>query len=153
MVYPLNPTTKALVNRGSTANGYGHWFSKTGTVTDYGNGYVFSELDAQSLTFNIGQYPGKMKVGNNITIGQAFRYKQSATKEAVARFVFNVHISADRNEVVLYNVEYDDPTSAIGNVTRPATAKPSGTYTLGGQKVPSPTNHGIYIIDGKKEIK
>ena len=153
MFYPLNPITKALVNRGSTANGYGHWFSKTGTVTDYGNGYVFSELDAQSLTFNIGQYPGKMKVGDNITIGQAFRYKQSLTKEAIARFVFNIHISTNRNEVVLNNVEYDDPTSGIGSVTSPATTKPSGTYTLGGQKVPSPTNHGIYIIDGRKEIK
>jgi hypothetical protein len=39
----LNPKTNAVVNSASTANGYGHWFSKTGTVCGWGNdSYVYS---------------------------------------------------------------------------------------------------------------
>ena len=153
MFYPLNPSTKAIVNRGSTANGYGHWFSKSGAVTDYGNGYIFSELNTTSLTFNIGQYPGRMKVGDNVTIGQAFRYKQSSTKEATARILFNIHISNDRNEVILKSVDYNDPTLGIVIPEVAAPSKANGIYTIGGQKVTSPTGHGIYIINGHKEIR
>ena len=65
MFYACNPTTRATVNRGSTANGYGHWFNASGVVSDYGQGYVYSEFTPASLTFSIGSYPGKCKNGSN----------------------------------------------------------------------------------------
>ncbi len=152
MFYPLNPVTLALVSRASTANGYGHWFGASGTVTDYNNGYVYSEMDASSLVFNIGQYPGKMSNGKEVTIGQALRYNQASGKEAVARFVFHIHIDSDRNGVSLRNISYDDPTG-IRSVELHQMALPhQGIFNIGGQRMDSPNANGIYIIDGKKMI-
>ena len=153
MFYALNPTNFSLVNRGSTANGYGHWFSKTGVVTEYNNGYVYSEMNESTLTFNIGEYPNKLTNGQTITIGQALLYKSSATKQATARIIFNIHIDNSRNEVVLNNIDYKDPTTGIfplKSINKPSN---KGTYSIGGMKMEKPSSHGIYIIDGKKQTK
>ena len=154
MFYPLNPKTLATVNKGSTANGYGHWFNASGSVSDYGSGYIYSELNATSLTFNIGQYPGKVKQGSNYTIGQALRYKQAAGKEAIARFVFHIHITDIDYGAELVSIDYNDPTTGIRSVHDAQSAMHnSAVYDLQGRKLTAPSRHGIYVINGKKVVR
>ena len=149
MFYACNPTTGSLVQRASTANGYGHWFNASGSVSDYGSGYVWSELTPSSLTFTLGQYPGKCRNGSDYTISQAFYYKKSATETATARFVFRLHLAQGAASATLANIDYDNPTaiqSVIGNECN----RSKGVYNLKGQKTPTPSSHGIYIVNGKK---
>ncbi len=165
MFYPLNPKTQARTNRGSTANGYGHWFNASGTASDYGSGYLYSEFAPGSLTFNIGQYPGKLSVGQTYTIGQALRYKQSADKEATARFIFRVSITDLEYGAELTTIDYTDPrTLGITDVQRSAsngqwsTVNGQCSYDLMGRRIqrstlnaqPSTLRKGINIVDGRK---
>ena len=150
MFYPLNPTTLARVNRNSTANGYGHWFSASGVVTDYGNGYVYSEFAPAGLTFSIGQYPGKLSVGQTYTIGQALRYRQSSNQEATARFVFHIHITDSQYGAELLSYEYTDPRlSGVHATTQHPSSTHSSTYDLQGRRLPQSQN-GIVVREGRK---
>ena len=153
MFYPLNPKTLDLVNNASTANGYGHWFNASGNVSPYANGYIYSEMNATSLTFNIGQYPGKVKQGNEYTIGQALRYKKTADKEAIARFVFRVHITNIDYGAELVGIDYDDPTGIRSMHNAQSTMHDEAVYDLQGRKMTAPTRHGIYVINGKKVVR
>ncbi len=58
-----------------TAEGNGHWFDASGNVTSYngGNPMVFSEMDLSAMTANVGQFPGKLTVGETYTLRQALR--------------------------------------------------------------------------------
>ena len=151
MFYPLKPGTLDLVGRGSTANGYGHWFNASGNVCDYGSGYIYSEFQSSSLTFNIGQYPSKCQNGNTYTIGQALRYKTKAGKEAVARFVFRIHIDSQRSEVELAQIDYEDPTGVSEVVEH---QRNDGSYfDLHGRRLQGEPAKGIYIKDGRARIK
>lgn len=149
MFYPCNPKTGDIVKRGSTANGYGHWFNASGTVCEYGSGYVYSELTPSSLTFNLGQYPGRGKNGNDYTISQALVYKKSSTEKATARFVFRIHMDADKRAAELASIDYNDPTGIKTITTEGQKSQTNGIYNMSGQRVDSPS-HGIYIINGKK---
>ena len=151
MFYPLNPKTLALVNNGSTANGYGHWFNASGTVSDWNSGYLYSELAPSSMTFSIGQYPGRAKEGSDYTIGQALRYKDASGKVAVARFVFNVHITGFNYGVELKSIDYATPTG-ISDVIRPNENGGMEIFDLHGRKVSTPVRHGLYIVNGKKVV-
>ena len=151
MFYPINPNSQILINRQSTANGYGHWFNANGIVTDYPSGYVYSEFYPSSMTFNIGQYPGRMTNGKEVTIGQALRYKQSDNKEAVARFLFHIHIEDGRNEVALRSVLYEDPNDIRPVVMKDGSLIRKGVYMVNGQQVAAPSQHGIYVVDGVKK--
>lgn len=88
-----------IINSGSSANGYGHWFDKSGNRCDYADGYYFSEFDAENLIFTLGQYPGKLTENDATTISQAIKYNRNG-KSATVKFVFNIHISASRTECV-----------------------------------------------------
>jgi hypothetical protein len=149
MFYACNPRTGARVNQGSTANGYGHWFNAQGSVSDWNSGYVYSEFTPATLTFNIGSYPGKTANGQTYTIQQALRYRQSATAEAMARFVFRIH--TDSQHAVgaqLASIDYKDPTGII-----PVSGDPQpigGLYDLQGRRLTSKSAHAIYIEDGRK---
>lgn len=151
MFYPLNPVTGNTVNRSSTANGYGHWFSATGTVCAYADGYVYSELTPANMTFTVGQYPNRLKEGGTYRIGQALSYRDANGKTALARFWFNIHVEADKTGAQLSSIEYDDPTG-IKTISPDSPTPHKGIYTLGGQRVERPTQKGIYIIDGQKTI-
>ncbi len=151
MFYPCNPSTGAVVKRGSTANGYGHWFNASGTVSDYGSGYVYSELTPSSLTFTLGQYPGKGKNGRSYTISQALHYKKSQTEEATARFVFRIHLEANKRSAELAGIVYSDPTG-IASVSADTLHAQDAVYDLNGQKVTTPRRHRIYIVNGKKVV-
>ena len=152
MFYPLNPKTLATVNSGSTANGYGHWFNANGAVCSYANGYIYSEMNASTLTFNIGQYPGKVKQGSDYTIGQALRYKQAADKEALARFIFRVHITNIDYGAELVSIDYDATTGVDGALRSPQD-KRGEVYDLQGRKAGTPNAHSIQISNGRKTLE
>ena len=151
MFYAVN-TNGSLAASGSTANGYGHWFNAAGTVCPYSNGYIYSEFTPQTMTFYVGQYPGKCPTGNKYTVRQALRYKKNAQETATAYFVFNVTIG-NTESVELTKVEYDEETVlGVRNVTLPAASQADGIYNLRGQKMNSAESlpKGIYIVNGKK---
>jgi len=152
MFYPMNPKTQARVNRGSTANGYGHWFSAAGAATDFASGVLYSEYQENSLSFNIGQKPGSVSQGSDYTIGQILRYKQADGKEAMARFIFQVHITNTEYGATLTNIEYNNPTG-IREVHPSQTAnhQSQAIFDLQGRQLKQPQK-GINIIDGRKTV-
>ncbi|MBQ8968447.1 MAG: DUF4859 domain-containing protein [Bacteroidaceae bacterium] len=145
MFYPIKPSEFTIVKRGSTANGYGHWFNAAGNATDYGSGFLFSEFNATSLTFNIGQYPGKVKAGQTYNIGQALVYNDG-TQTATAYFRFRVHITDGQA-----GAELAEKTNVIADIPTAAPAGSHATYDLSGRRVQRSTA-GLYIIDGKKVV-
>ena len=151
MFYALKPGTLDLAGSGSTANGYGHWFNASGAVCDWGSGYLFSEYQTSSLTFNIGQYPSRCQTGKTYTIGQALRYKTQDGHEAVARFVFRVHIDSQKTGVELAQVDYQDPTGVTSVESR---RQADGRYyDLQGRPLRGMPEKGIYIVNGHKYIR
>ena len=93
-----------------------------------------------------------MKQGNEYTIGQALRYKQSADKEAIARFVFRVHITNIDYGAELVGIDYDDPTDISGTscLYDKIEITNDKVYNLQGREVVAPSRHGLYIVNGKK---
>lgn len=137
MFYAVN-ANGTISNTASSANGYGHWFSATGDRCDYASGYVFSEFDANSLTFTLGQYPGKVKNGSEYTIRQAIKYQKNG-KTAVATFVFNIHITTERTG-------YELKEETTNTLLQPSEdIYPVSYYTIKGVMIPS-LKHGINII-------
>jgi hypothetical protein len=151
MFYPLNPTTGNIVNRASTANGYGHWFNAKGAVCSYGEGYVYSEFVPSSMTFTIGQYPGRLKENDTYKIGQAICYRDANGKQVFARFWFTIHVTPDKVGAQLSSMEYEDPTG-MKAITSNSQQASKGIFTLSGQEVETITHKGVYIIDGKKRV-
>lgn len=151
MFYAVKPDGK-LANSASTAQGYGHWFNASGNVSDWGSGYVFSEFNASTLTFSLGQYPGKSSNGSQYTIRQALRYRKSATAYAVATFVFNITIGGSAS-TTLTSIDYKDPTqNGIYMVEQTAGyGEQHGSYDLQGRPVSHP-QRGITIVDGRKVL-
>ena len=150
MFYAANPTTGELYETGSTANGYGHWFNANGVPVSFNDAgsRVYSEFSPTGVSFSIGQYPGRCKVGDEFTISQALRYRQGSFDYAVARFIFRIHVQSGSAHVNLVSTDYDD-TVGIGSI-RIDQPRQRGIYTLMGQKVEQPRQHGIYIMNGKK---
>lgn len=151
--YALNPTTDKIVNAGSTANGYGHWFTAAGVRTDYNSGYLYSEFNPDALTFTIGQYPGRLTVGQTYTIGQALQYKRTGDKIATVRFHFNVKcVSASSTPSCrISNVEQSETINEVlTDIGAPEIAQTDDTtapvqfFTLSGTPVATPTQ-GFYL--------
>lgn len=151
MFYPMNPKTQTHVNRGSTANGYGHWFSASGAVTEFANGVLYSEFQPSSLTFNIGQQPGAVTRGREYTIGQILRYKQADGKEALARFIFRVHITGADSGFSLVSIDYDEATD-ISGVACEQSSECTGIYDLLGRRL-TKNSRGLVIMNGRKVFK
>ena len=150
MFYALKPGTLEPANSGSTANGYGHWFNANGAVSDWGGGYVYSEFQTSSLSFNVGQYPGKCQNGKTYTIGQALRYKTKTGSEAVARFVFRIHIDNSKTGVELADIAYEDPTGVTSIENRKSSN--SNYFDLQGRRLQQKPSKGIYIHNGHKIV-
>lgn len=148
-----------IVNKKSTANGYGHWFSSSGAYTEWGSGgYVYSEFQPATLTFNVGQKPSTLTEGKTYTISQALKYKQG-DQTAIVRFIFNVKCVAASaaSSFSLVNVEQDpkvsEYTSAIAAPAVPSVVslQDASYYTLSGMRLAGrPTAKGIYLHKGKK---
>jgi hypothetical protein len=102
--------------------------------------------------------------GNTYTIRQALRYKKG-DKEALAKFVFNLHIDSSRSEVELSCVEgnvpggiYDDISPVIPDCEHSVVDVYSATGVLLKSQVNSHVAldnlaKGIYIVNGKKVMK
>lgn len=132
----LNPKTNAVVNSASTANGYGHWFSKTGTVCGWGNdSYVYSEMDANTLAFTIGQYPNHCKNGEVYQLGQGFRYKDKDGHIAVAKLIFHIYIGG--------------LPAGLEEVEKNEEQRRGRVYNLNGQRI-NTLQKGLNVVDGKK---
>lgn len=158
MFYPSD-ADGTIVESGSTANDYGHWFDADGNVCSWGSdARLFSEFrDPSSLTFYIGQYPNKCAEGDNFTIAQALRYRRSATEEAKAVFVFHVSIS-NETSVSLLSVDYDEEKALSisdiydDNENRNG-YKTGRIYSFDGRIMPYDSKHGIFIEQGKKHLR
>ncbi len=150
MFYAVNPDG-SLAKNGSTANGYGHWFNAAGKVIAYSSGYVFSEFDPASLTFSLGQYPGRSSNGSTYTIRQALRYRTADSKYAVATFVFNITIGGTAS-ATLQSIDYSDPTGIVDTRIDAEPSSPSAIFDLQGRRLSQP-QRGINIINGRKVVK
>ncbi|MBR1789066.1 MAG: DUF4859 domain-containing protein [Bacteroidaceae bacterium] len=154
MFYALN-ADGSLAQRGSTANGYGHWFNASGLVDSYANGYIYSEFNPSALTFTLGQYPNRCPQGATYTVRQALRY-HSGKQYALASFVFHVTVG-ETASVVLRSIDYADPTVGIGAVPtedygeKDALQGDTSIYDLSGRRVHHPIR-GLYIQNGKKYL-
>ncbi len=148
MFYAVAPSG-VLSQSGSTANGYGHWFSASGVVTAYANGYLFSEFDPASLTFAIGQYPGKCQEGKTYTIRQALRYRKNASTYGLATFIFNVTVGGNSQSVTLTSMDYKVPTGIEEVRHQEVDSQP--VYDLQGRRLSAP-RRGLNIIGGRKVI-
>ncbi len=86
--------TSGSINYETTANGYGFWFDSNGNVTVWGkdnDSKLFIEMDSGSFQFNIGQYPGRLSVGDKYTLEPVFVYVKNG-KQYIARIKFNITI-------------------------------------------------------------
>lgn len=134
-----------LIQSGSTANGYGHWFDASGNVVTYSNGVLFSEFTPSTLTFNIGVYPGKVSDGQNYQFAQALVYNDG-TKKAQVTFVFNISLSD------VTSVEYQGVVTGISTINAATRSVADGIrYNLQGQRVSS-SYKGVYIMNGRKYL-
>ncbi|MGJ1212976.1 DUF4859 domain-containing protein [Sphingobacterium multivorum] len=89
--YAVEPN--GSLNPNNTATGYGHWFTPAGAVTNWGaSAGLFSEFNASTITFSIGQYPGALAAGKKYTIKQALVYTYEGAKTVQATFTFNVNV-------------------------------------------------------------
>lgn len=138
MFYAVN-SNGTISNTASSANGYGHWFDASGNRCAYASGFVFSEFDASSLSFTLGQYPGKTKNGDNYTIRQAIKY-QKGNKTAVATFVFNIHITSSRT-----GYELNEGGASHTITTQAEESYPIAIYSVTGTKIPT-LQQGINLV-------
>ena len=140
-----------LSSSGSTANGYGHWFDAQGIVTNYGNGYIFSEFQPSDLTFSIGQYPNRSKEGAQYTIRQTLRYRKNANSIADANFIFHVTVGGSVATSNLRSIDYSDPTGINESAISMTESAPRTVFNLQGQRLNVP-QRGMNIIDGHKVV-
>lgn len=161
MIYAVNPTTQNYVNAGQTATGYGHWFTKSGTRCEWGDADagVFSNFFPENQTFSVGQYPGRLTVGQTYTVTQCLRYKRAGDKVATVKFVFHVKIvpSTQTGSAHLVSAEQsplvEEILTGIDAPAAPAAADEQAQptyYTISGTPVANP-HKGIYLMrkDGK----
>ena len=143
----------SLVQNGSTANGYGHWFNQQGDVCAFSAGYVFSEFMPSTLTFNIGQYPDRCAEGSTYTIRQTLQYRQSAKEYANANFVFNITVGPS-SSTALKSIDYTDPrTLGIEQNIADQTNNDASFYDLQGRRVVHPESFGgLLISNGRKYV-
>lgn len=97
------------LNTTSTANDPGHWFGQEGNVVSWVENIssttntmdiprVYSEFDASTYTFNIGQYPQVNSTGDSIAIQQALTYVPSdGGTPARVVFRFIVHMASAKD--------------------------------------------------------
>ena len=83
------------LNSLSTANAPGHWYNKQGSTVGYGNqAYMYAEMNTNSMSVSIGQYPGRSIDGDTITLRQALVYQKSATEIVQLNLVYKIQISS-----------------------------------------------------------
>lgn len=97
--YAINPDGSR--HDKSTANAPGHWYDNLGKVTTWGNNsFLYSELNFQDLTANIGQYPDQCKNGDTFTIKQALVFHRTPNDSAQVTLVYHVNIKDNTVETI-----------------------------------------------------
>lgn len=127
------------VNTNTTANGFGHWFAKSGYTCGYSSSaYMFSELrEPESLKFYIGQNnPSNCKVGDETTIKQRFTYTKDGKSYDIT-FVFNIHLT-DPTGIEDVESNVSEESKLVASITESMVAL---THKC--------KNVSIYSIDGK----
>ena len=146
--YAVNPTTGNLDNQSSTANGHGHWFNQNGVRSDWSSGYLYSEFTPTLLMFGVGQYPGRLTVGNEYQIAQAFKYHRG-NETATVKFIFHIQCVSPSTPASyeLVSIEQDDIITGIHATApdQPSSAVPVAYYTLSGTQVSAPQK-GFHIV-------
>jgi DUF1680 family protein len=133
----LNPDG-SLESR-STAYDPGHWFDRTGTVTNWDNGsYVFSEYNYQTQTFTIGQYPNMCPDGSHYRIRQALTYTAPEGERSRFVIIFDVYVTTDGSFL------------GLDAATLPQLTFHSTAGCLHVQGLRSGTTLTVYRIDGRK---
>lgn len=90
--YAIEPN--GSLNNTYTANAPGHWFDGAGNVVTWGGtAMMFSEYKAGAQGFEIGQYPGRLAIGDVKTLKQVFVYTNRNNVKMRAEYVFNVTIN------------------------------------------------------------
>ncbi|GAA4904311.1 DUF4859 domain-containing protein [Mucilaginibacter defluvii] len=85
--------SNGTLNAQTTANGYGHWFNAAGNVIGWGgDARVFSEMNADKFTFDIGQFPKQVVLNDKFNISQALVYEYATDKTVTATFKFAVTV-------------------------------------------------------------
>lgn len=88
--YAINPDGSHSTQ--STAKPPGHWFSNTGEVVPWGdNSFIYSELDIETLTANVGQFPYRCVLNDHYTIIQAL-------ESVMGRLIIKINISIGDNQ-------------------------------------------------------
>ncbi|MBO4664843.1 MAG: DUF4859 domain-containing protein [Bacteroidaceae bacterium] len=146
-----------IANSQSTANGYGHWFTANGNVTNWGNNsYVFSEFDPSTLTFSVGQYPGLLAKGKDYKLTQALRYKLNG-QIATVTFVFNIHVTSDKSGASLARTTLTPlETTGVTSCLKEDVLGNGKIYDLSGKEVKDCQHNGTsgkMLVDGKIRIK
>ena len=89
--YAVNPDQSFDAN--STAIDPGHWYNAEGQVVSYGDqAVIYSEINKNTLTANIGQYPDRSVKGDSYLIKQALVYQKSATEEVQVHLIYSIKI-------------------------------------------------------------
>lgn len=89
--YAVNPDESFDAN--STAIDPGHWYNAEGQVVSYGDqAVIYSEINKNTLTANIGQYPDRSVKGDSYLIKQALVYQKSATEEVQVHLIYSIKI-------------------------------------------------------------
>lgn len=154
----VNPT--GSLNATSTANAPGHWFDQDGQTVVYGaTAFIYSELDINTFTANIGQYPNRSQIGDNYTIKQALVYKHGNSEPIQVNLVFNVvvkgtitHLSSSKNEMLSI---YPNPTKDqvyLSAVTSWMLTNASGQVLSSGEGTTvelGALTSGIYFLQAK----
>ncbi len=147
MFYAVNANGQ-LAQSASTANGYGHWFNAAGNVANWASGTVYSEFSPSSLSFTVGQYPGKCNTGDSYTIRQALRYRASSSEYALATIIFRITIGQAAS-ATLASIDYTAPTAISSTIVEDSARQQY--YDLMGRQVAHPTR-GLYILNGRKVV-
>ena len=148
--YSVNPADGTCTNQGSTANGYGHWFDASGKIIGYGvSSYAYSEFSPSTLTFNVGQYPGRLKVGTTYTISQALKYKRG-DETAVVRFIFNVKCvkAGEAAGYTVSSIKQSDVVTGVQSHAAISSEQPKYISTSGIRTL-VPTK-GIHVVTNAK---
>lgn len=78
------------LNPNSTAIAPGHWYDQNGNTVGYGDdAHVYAELDINTMTVNIGQFPDRAAGGDSYTIRQALIY--DGTVQATLVYIVNIN--------------------------------------------------------------
>ncbi len=104
-VFCIQGSTHADNMSGSNTNSWGHWFNADGDLTDWAGteslAYVYTEYDFDDETMYVAQYPGRIEIGQKITIIEGLKYQDMRVA-----IVFNISVEEEAGvEATIVNTQ------------------------------------------------